>query len=290
MVKENSVITPAPVETKVYKHKFNWKKLLANIFIYVMLLLTYAPILLLIVYSFNDSKQIGRWTTTSFDAYIKLFDVTKYPQSGKIWEAVGNTLLIGLVSALLSTILGTIGAIGIFYSKKKFRNFLDFITQIPVVNAEIVMAISLCILFVFFKIPFSFFTLTIGHMILGLPFVVLSVQPKLAQMDPNLYEAAMDLGATPMKALFKVIIPEIVPGIISGFMLAFTLSLDDYVITAFTMPDDGQFNTISTYVEQITKKASLPVQLRAFTTLLFVIILVVMIVYTIRVNKKERTK
>ena len=118
----------------------------------------------------------------------------------------------------------------------------------------------------------------------------MSVSPKLEQMDPSLYEAAMDLGATPTKALLKVILPEIFPGVISGFMLAVTLSLDDYVITAFTMPNDGQFNTISTYVEQITKKASLPNQLRAFTTLLFVIILVVMIIYTIRVNKKERTK
>lgn len=277
-------------QTKVYKKKFDWKKLLANIYIYLMLLLMYAPIILLIVYSFNDSKQIGRWTTTSIDSYIKLFNVSKYPQSQKIWEAVGNTALVAIVSSLLSTILGTVGAIGMFYSKKKIRTVMDFVTQIPVVNAEIVMALSICMLFVFFRLPFSFFTLIIGHMVLGLPFVVLSVQPKLAQMDPNLYEAAMDLGATPTKALFKVILPEILPGVISGFMLSVTLSLDDYVITAFTMPNDGQFNTISTYVEQITKKSSLPVQLRAFTTILFVIILVVMIVYTIRVNKKERAK
>lgn len=282
-------VTNSPV-TRVYKKKFDWQKLGANIFVYFMLFLMYAPIFLLIFYSFNDSKQIGRLTTFSFDSYIKFFDPAHYPQSAKIWEAIGNTAIVAIVSGILSTILGTVGAIGIFYSKKRIRNVMDFVTQIPVVNAEIVMALSLCMLFVFFKMEFSFFTLIVGHMILGLPFVVLSVQPKLAQMDPNLYEAAMDLGATPTQALFKVIIPEIVPGIISGLMLSLTLSLDDYVITAFTMPNDGQFNTISTYVEQITKKASLPVQLRAFTTILFVIILVIMVIYTIRVNKKEREK
>ena len=181
------------------------------------------------------------------------------------------------------------------------KNTMDFVTQIPVVNAEIVTAVSLCVLFVIlasvFKIERSFGTLVIGHIVLSIPYVVMSVKPKLEQMDPALYEAAMDLGATQTQALWKVIIPDIVPGILSGFLLSITLSLDDYVITAFTKPTIGKFNTISTYVDGVTKKAGLPTQLRAFTAILFAVILIVMIVMNVRSNinakklvKKEKNK
>ena len=161
--------------------------------------------------------------------------------------------------------------------------------------------VSLCVLFVIlasvFKIERSFGTLVIGHIVLSIPYVVMSVKPKLEQMDPALYEAAMDLGATQTQALWKVIIPDIVPGILSGFLLSITLSLDDYVITAFTKPTIGGFNTISTYVDAVTKKAGLPTQLRAFTAILFAVILIVMIVMNVRSNmnakkliKKEKNK
>ena len=161
--------------------------------------------------------------------------------------------------------------------------------QIPVVNAEIVIAISLTILFVSIHQKMSFVTLLVGHVVLTVPFVVLSVIPKLQQMDPNLYEAALDLGANQTQALFKVVIPEVIPGILSGFMLSVTLSLDDYIITAFTKPVLN-FETISTYVDKITKKSGLPPQFRAFTTLMFLMIVLIIVgmnIYSHRQNKKQ---
>ena len=160
-------------------------------------------------------------------------------------------------------------------------------------------AVSLCVLFVIFAKIFgiqrSFGTLVIGHVVLSIPYVVMSVKPKLEQMDPSLYEAAMDLGATQTQSLFKVIIPDIIPGILSGFLLSITLSLDDFVITAFTKPSTGGFDTISTYVDSTTAKGGLPLQLRAFTAILFVVILIVMILMNVRsaknakmLNKKEK--
>ena len=179
------------------------------------------------------------------------------------------------------------------------KNTLDFVTQSPIVNAEIVTAVSLCILFVICSsfMPRSFLTLVIGHVVLSIPYVVLSVTPKLEQMDPSLYEAAMDLGATQTQALWKVVIPDIIPGILSGFMLSITLSLDDYIITAFTKPTHGGFDTISTFVDTETKRSGLPTQLRAFTAILFGLILIVMVVMNIKSSqnakkllKKEKNK
>ncbi len=289
---------------RALQRKRNWakaKKVLANVFVYFVLLLMYAPLIYITVFSFSDSKTTGMWSHFTFDNYTTLFDLNnKFARN--IWNAAGNTILVALVAATVSTILGTLGAIGIFYLRKKWmKNTMDFVTQIPVVNAEIVTAVSLCVLFVIcaqaFQLERSFLTLVIGHVVLSIPYVVMSVQPKLEQMDPALYEAAMDLGATQTQSLWKVIIPDIVPGILSGFLLSITLSLDDYVITAFTKPTVGGFETISTYVDSATKKAGLPVQLRAFTAILFAVILIVMVVMNIRsaknaknIVKKEKTK
>ena len=289
---------------RALQRKRNWakaKKILANVFIYFVLVLMYAPLIYITVFSFSSSKTTGVWSNFTFDNYKTLFDLSnKFGKS--IWSAAGNTVLVALVAATVSTILGTLGAIGIFYLRKKWmKNTMDFVTQIPVVNAEIVTAVSLCVLFVIcaevFHLQRSFLTLVIGHVVLSIPYVVMSVQPKLEQMDPALYEAAMDLGATQTQSLWKVIIPDIVPGILSGFLLSVTLSLDDYVITAFTKPTTGGFETISTYVDSATKKAGLPVQLRAFTAILFAVILIVMIVMNIKsarnarnIVKKEKNK
>ena len=153
-------------------------------------------------------------------------------------------------------------------------------------NAEIVTAISLTILFVSFGVKFNFFTLLVGHVVLTVPFVVLSVMPKLKQMDPNIYEAALDLGATPKKALWSVVIPEILPGIFSGFMLTITLSLDDYIITAFTR--DNSFSTLSTYVYGATaKKGALPPTLRALTTVITLIVLGILIIINVKTKNKK---
>ena len=230
-------------------------KIAANVFIYFILLLMYAPLVYITIYSFTTSKVTGVWNGFSMDNYSTLFDYEGNKIAQNIWNAARNTALVAITAAAVSTVLGTLGAIGIYYTRKKWiKNTMDFVTQIPVVNAEIVTAVSLCVLFVICAqfMPRSFLTLVIGHVVLSIPYVVMSVKPKLEQMDPSLYEAAMDLGATQTQALWKVIIPDIIPGILSGFMLSITLSLDDYVITAFTKPTTGGFDTISTYVDAAT--------------------------------------
>lgn len=245
------------------------------------LLFIYTPIFLLVVFSFTPAITLGSWEGFSFDLYVQLFN------NAKIMGIVKDTVLLALFASMISTILGTIGAIGIFYSKKKAAAAANVMTRIPVINAEIVTAISLALIFAAVALQRTYFSLLIGHVVITLPFVVLSVIPKLKQMDGNLYEAALDLGATPSRALFKVVLPEILPGIMAGFMLAVTLSLDDYIVTAFTKPTG--FDTISTYVYnsiKVPQHSALP-QLRALSAIIFLIIVVVVIVLN-TVNKKQK--
>ena len=252
-------------------------KIAALAFVYLILIVMYAPLVYITIYSFTNVQTTGSWGGFSLKLYENLFNYAGNQKSQDIWNAARNTLLVAVVSAVISVVLGTLGAIGIHYTRRKWwRNTLEFANQIPIVNAEIVTALSLVILFVsILHMETNFFTLVVGHIVLALPYVVLSVLPKLEQMDPSTYEAAMDLGATQTRALFKVVIPDIMPGILSGFLLSITLSLDDYVITTFTKP--GEFETISTYVDSAMRKGGLPTQLRAFTAILFSIILLVMI-------------
>lgn len=262
------------------KKRFGVTDFLCKFYVYILLFVMYAPILLLIVYSFTDTKIIGKWGGFSLRLYIALF------RDSEIMAAFANTFLVAISSAVVSTVLGTLGAIGIFYMGKRQKAVMESIGNIPVMNAEIVTALSLTILFVFFGIQFNFLTLLIGHVVLTIPFVVLSVRPKLMQMDPNIYEAALDLGATPAKALRSIIIPEIMPGVFSGFMLSITLSLDDYIITAFTR--DTAFQTLSTYVYGVTsKKGTLPPSLRALTTIITLIALVILIIVNLKSSKEK---
>jgi len=264
------------------------KKCLKAFYIGLVLLFLYAPILLLAVYSFNEADMIGTWGDFSLVHYEKLF------ADPVILKMIINTVVLALVAAALSTLLGTAGAIGIFYSKRRVRNVMNGASQIPVINAEIVTALALAITFVSIGLSKSYFTLLIGHMVLCTPFVVLSVMPKLKQMDSSLYEAALDLGASPAKALFRVVLPEIIPGVISGFMLAITLSLDDYIVTSYCKP--STFNTISTYVYNATMKgnshtAETLSSFWALTTIIFVVILAVVLVANLTGReKKEKTR
>ena len=258
------------------------KKVLSIALCVVVLLFIYSPILLLVVYSFTDSNIIGQWRGFSFALYGQLFS------NAEIMGILFNTVWLALVAALLATVLGTAGAIGIFYSRRKVAKPLQAVSQIPVINAEIVTAISLALLFSVIALYRTYFSLIIGHMVLCTPFVVLSVMPKLKQMDPNTYEAALDLGASPRQALFKVVIPQIFSGIVSGFMLSITLSLDDYIVTAFTKPKT--FDTISTYVYNAVKNgtnSSTPA-LRALSALIFVIMIAVLLVVNLRAKKPAR--
>ncbi len=249
-----------------------------------VLVFIYAPILLLVVYSFTDAKIIGQWKGFSFGLYAQLFRDTE------IMRILLNTVWLALAAAVLSTALGTAGAIGIFYSRRRVSKPLQAVSQIPVINAEIVTAISLALLFSMVLLYRTYFSLLVGHMVLCTPFVVLSVLPKLKQMDPNTYEAALDLGASPTYALFRIVIPQIFSGILSGFMLSVTLSLDDYIVTAFTKPKT--FDTISTYVYNAVKNgtnSSTPA-LRALSALIFVVMIVVLLAINLRARKPAKEK
>jgi spermidine/putrescine transport system permease protein len=270
------------------------KKILAQTYIYFILLLMYLPILVLIVFSFTTSTNVGVWTGFSFDLYPQLF------QNQEIMVALGNTIIIALISAVVSVLLGTTGAIGVYYLKRKSKKALEAVTQIPVVNAEIVIALSLTVMFVFVGSVifnganlFSFWTLLIGHVVLSLPFVYLSVKPKLQQMDPSIYEAALDLGASPRFAIWKVMVPQIMPGILSGFLLAITLSLDDFIVTAFTrgtglLSGEKTIETLSTLVQAKIKKGPIPPEMRALTTIIFILVLVLVVSLTLYNYRKDK--
>lgn len=262
----------------------------------------YLPILVLIAFAFstNDTIAFGEAFNPGFDLFINLFSDTKVAHD--IWVAVGNTLIIAIISSLVSVLLGTFGAIGVFYMKKRGQKAVEILTQIPVVNAEIVIALSLTVMFVFIgtvifngKQIFSFWTLLIGHVVLSLPFVYLSVKPKLQQMDPNLYEAALDLGAKPSQGLSKVIIPQIMPGIFSGFLLSLTLSLDDYIVTEFTrgpglLSGDAAIETLSTYIQTSLKKHAVPAELRPLTLVIFLTVLLLVVGISLYKAYKPKAK
>ena len=263
------------------------RKYINVFYIALILLFLYAPILTLVLYSFVDTPIISIQEVfnqgLSFGLYKKLFN------DGALMKIVWDTLLLAGIVAVLATVLGTLGAIGIHYSKGRFGKVVSASSRIPVINAEIVTAVALVLLFAFiFAESRSYFAMVIGHLVITTPFVVLSVIPKLKQMDSSLYEAALDLGASPFRALTSVVIPEILPGILSGFMLAITLSLDDYIISAYTKP--AGFDTISTYVYGAMAKSnansSLPA-LRALSAIIFVVIILVVVIGNIRSRRKE---
>ena len=246
-------------------------------FIILMLVILYLPILILAVYSFTDSANIGTIHGFSVQNYVTLF--TKPELADMIW----GTVLLAVGSALIATLLGTLGAIGAFYSKKLASGIVSAMNQVPVVNADVVTGFSICILLivVFGVSKESYVPLVVGHVVLSAPFVYLSVVPKLKQMDGSLYEAAMDLGASPFTALVKVVLPQILPGVISGFALAITLSLDDYFIAS---------DTISTYVVNATKGSQTEIKtaLWALSTVIFVIVILIVVGMNMTSKAKAR--
>lgn len=260
------------------------KTALKWIFLSLVIVFIYAPILLLTVYSFNSSEMITTgWQDFSWAHYEYFFNPKNQPLS-----IVFQTICLALVVASFSTILATFSAIGIFYSKKRARGLMSSVNQIPVINAEVVTAISLAFLFVAFNLPKStFIPLIIGQMVLCTPFAILSIIPKLKQLDNSLYEAALDLGASPAKALFSVVIPQIGSGIVAGFMLSITLSLDDYIITAYTKPTT--FQTISTHIYSLAKGSMVETvksSYWALTAIMFFIIIIAVIVMNLPQKKK----
>lgn len=261
------------------------KKILSYSWLVLVALFMYIPVLILAFYSFTESTTIGAVRGFSLHNYVTLFTTEE------LRDMIIGTVLLALGAAVIASILGTVGAIGTFYSRSVTRTIVETANQVPVVNADVVTAFSICILLivVFGIEKNTFIPLVIGHVVLCAPFVYLSVMPRLKQMDNGLYEAALDLGATPFQALYKIVIPQIVPGIISGFMLSITLSLDDYFISTYTKP--ATFDTISTYVVNATRGAQTEIKtaLWALSTVIFlVVILVVMIMNLASVRQAEK--
>lgn len=262
------------------------KKALSVFWCLLVLVFMYVPILILAVYSFTDSTMIGSIRGFSLENYKTLFTTPE------LRDMIVGTVVLALVSAVIATVIGTCGAVGAFYSKKLAGGIIGSMNQVPVVNADVVTGFSVCVLFIVVlgTDKNTFIPLIIGHTVLTAPFVYLSVIPKLKQMDNNLYEAALDLGASPARALFHIVIPQIIPGIFSGFMLAVTLSLDDYFITTYTKP--ATFDTISTYVVNATKGSQTEIKtaLWALSTIIFLIVILVVACMNLagRKQKEER--
>ena len=250
----------------------NWK-IFRRLFLLLVLVFLYLPIVLLAVYSFTVSTNIGAIRGFSLHNYVTLFTTPE------LTSMIAGTITLALGSAVIATILGTMGAIGAFYSKKNVSAFITTLNQVPVINADVVTGFSICVLLVVALgiSKDSYIPLLAGHVTLCAPFVFLSVMPRIKQMDSSIYEAALDLGATPVKALFEILIPQIIPGIISGFSLAVTLSLDDYFIAMYTKP--ATFDTISTYVVNATKGAQTTIKtaLWALSTVIFLIVVLVVL-------------
>ena len=259
------------------------KKSCKGIFIALVLMFMYLPILILAAYSFTDAQNIGAARNFSLHNYVTLF------ATPELRQMILGTILLALAVAVVATILGTMGAIGAFYSGRKMSSVISTMNEVPVVNADVVTAFSICILLVVVLgvSKETYIPLLVGQVTLCAPFVFLTVTPKLKQMDPSIYEAALDLGATPAVALRKVVIPQIKPGILSGFAMAITLSLDDYFIATYTKP--ATFDTISTYVVNATKGAQTTIKtaLWALSTVIF--LLAVLLVVLMNVRTKEET-
>lgn len=260
------------------------KKKFGMIFLIFMILVIYMPILILVFYSFTDATSIGTIGEFSLQNYITLFtreDLT---------DMIKGTLILAFGSAALATILGTLGAIGSFYSKKWAQFGMGMLNQIPVVNADVVTGFSICILMIVVigVDKSTFLPLVIGHVVLCTPFVYLSVMPKLKTMDNSIYEAAMDLGATPASALIKAVLPQIIPGVISGFALSVTLSMDDYFITSYTKP--ATFDTISTYVVNATKgnQTEIKTALWALASIIFLFVIMVVVIMNVTADRREK--
>ena len=250
-------------------------KPIAKVYTAIIFLFLFAPIAILLVFSFNSGNSLSVFSGFSLSWYKELF------QDSNTLEALRNTLVLALCAAILSTVLGTAASVGMNKLRSKYmRAAMNTVTNLPMVNPEIITGISLMLMFVFvgqmmgLSTSLNFGTILIAHVTFCLPFVILQVLPKLRQMDPALPEAAMDLGCPPLKAFLKVELPEIFPGILTGFIMAFTLSLDDFVISYFTTGNG--FETLPIRIYSMTKKTVTP-KMYALATLIFFVILILLL-------------
>ncbi len=242
-------------------------KALKRFYVVLIFIFLYAPIGTLIVLSFNKSRTRAKWGGFTFKWYIELF------QNRDIMEALYTTLAIAFISSLIATVIGTAACIGMSGMNKKTKAVLMGVTNIPMLNADIVTGISLMLLFLSFGIRFGFGTILLSHITFNIPYVILSVMPRMRNLNPHTFEAALDLGASPVYAFFKVTFPDLLPGILSGFLMAFTMSLDDFIITHFTK--GAGIDTLSTKIYTEVRKGIKP-EMYALSTLIFVAVLLLL--------------
>lgn len=254
------------------------RKILESIYLYAMFMFLYIPIVILMVFSFNKAKSRGVWGGFSFKWYVEMLS------DSALMSALSTTLIVGVLSAIIACVIGTSAAIGIHgFRRKKLRNVINAVTNIPMVSSELVIGVSMMMLFIALNIPSGILTMLLAHITFNIPYVILSVTPKLMQLDNNLYEAAVDLGAKPWYAFKKVVLPEIMPGIINGLLMAFTLSIDDFVISFFTT-GNGVSN-LSIYVYTTAKR--LNPKINALSTVMFVVIMLLLFVINKRTSRDK---
>lgn len=260
-------------------------KTLSKVYAFLIFLFLYAPIAVLVVFSFNGSSTMSRsvWSGFSLRWYRMLFE------DRMLLDALRNTLVIAVVAAVVSTVLGTAAAIGIGGMNRWLKRIVMDVTNLPMVNPDIVTGVSLMLLFAFSgallgHASLGMASLIFAHITFCLPYVILSVLPKLKQMDPNLYEAAQDLGCNPFSAFFRVVLPEITPGIVTGMIMAFTLSIDDFVISYFT---SGTTQTLPIFIYSMTRKRVSP-EINALSTLLFGVIILLLAIINVRSSREKR--
>lgn len=246
-------------------------------YVFLIFLFLYAPIATLIILSFNASRTRAKWGGFTTRWYVSLF------RNDAIMNALLNTLTIALIASLTATVIGTIACIAIINMKKKSRTIWMGITNIPMLNADIVTGISLMLLFLSLGLKFGYGTILLSHITFCIPYVILSVMPRMKQFNTSTYEAALDLGAGPVYSFFKVVLPDILPGVLSGFLMAFTMSLDDFIITHFTK--GAGVDTLSTKIYTEVKKGIKP-EMYALSTLIFITVLILLLL----INKAPADK
>ena len=270
--------------SKGVQGKFRWSKFFAKTYLWILLVLLYSPIVIIAIFSFTEAKVLGNWTGFSTKLYENLFTGGV---NNMMLSAIENTILIALIAATVSTFLGTIAAIGIYNLRGPRKKVINFLNDIPMINPDIITGISLFILFVALGISQGYVTVVLAHISFCTPYVVLSVMPRLTQMNPNIYEAALDLGATPWYALRKVLMPQLKSGMISGWILAFTLSIDDFAVTLFTKGNQG-LETLSTYIYADARKGGLTPELRPLMTIIILVVLLLLVIINLRTKKNEK--
>ena len=254
------------------------KNIATRIYTALIFIFLYAPIATLMVLSFNASKTRSKWGGFTTKWYVSLF------HNKDILNALSNTLIIALSSALIATVIGTIACIAMNGMHRRTKAIMMGITNIPMLNAEIVTGISLMLLFISFGLKFGMGTILLAHITFNIPYVILSVMPRMKQLNPSTYEAALDLGASQLTAFFKVVFPDLLPGILSGFLMAFTMSLDDFIITHFTK--GAGVDTLSTKIYTEVKKGIKP-EMYALSTLIFTTVLVLLLLVNLSPSKKS---